>query len=116
EDRVALVHQLAEDVKQLPDVLEVESRRGLVEDVQRATGAALRELPCKLHPLLFSTRQRRRRLSELDVAQTDCLQRAQLVRDWRNILEQRERLIDGEVQHVGDRLAAVANLQRLTVV
>ena len=116
EHRVALVHQLAEHVEQFLDVFEMQPGRRLVEDVQRAAGAALRQFSRQLHALRFPARQRRRRLSELDVAEADFLERAQLVRDRRHVLEQRKRLIDGEVQHVGDRFAAIANLERLAVV
>ena len=34
----------------------------------------------------------------------------------REVLEDRQRLIDREIEHVGDRLAAVLDLQRLAVV
>ena len=70
----------------------------------------------ELHALRFAAAQRRRRLAELDVAEADVLQRPKLVRDRRKVLEQRQRLIDGEVEHVGDRLAAVLDLERLAVV
>ena len=60
--------------------------------------------------------KRRRRLAKPEVAEADVLQRAQLVRDRREVLEQRQRLIDGEIEHVGDRLAAVPDLERLAVV
>jgi hypothetical protein len=55
-------------------------------------------------------------LTELDVTETDVLQRAQLVRNRREVLQQRERLVDGEIEYVGDRLAAVFDLESFTVV
>ena len=70
----------------------------------------------ELHPLRFATRQRRRRLTQLDVAQTDVLQRPQFPGDRRKVLDERQRLIDGQLEHFGDRLAAVFDLQRLAVV
>ena len=76
----------------------------------------LRQLLGELHALRLAARQRRRRLPELDVAEADVLQRPQLVGDRREVLEQRQRLIDGQLEHVGDRLAAVLDLERLAVV
>ena len=70
----------------------------------------------ELHPLRLAARQRRRRLAERDVAEADALERAQLVRDRRQVLEQRQRLVDRQLEHVGDRLAAVLDLERLAVV
>ncbi len=70
----------------------------------------------ELDALRLAAAQRRRRLAELDVAEADVLQRAQLVGDRREVLEQRQRLVDGQVEHVGDRLAAVLDLERLAVV
>ena len=76
----------------------------------------LRQLLRQLHALRLAARQRRRRLAELDVAEADVLQRAQLVGDGREVLEQRQRLIDRQLEDVGDRLAAVLDLERLAVV
>ena len=55
-------------------------------------------------------------MAELDVTEADVLQRPQLVRNGREVLEQRQRLIHGEIQHAGDRLAAVLDFERLAVV
>jgi len=44
DDRVALVHQAAEDFQQLGDVREVEAGRWLIEDVDGLAGAALAQL------------------------------------------------------------------------
>ena len=52
----------------------------------------------------------------LNVAQTDVLQRLQLVFDRRDVLEEIERFGDGHLQNVGDRLALVGDLQRFAVV
>ena len=105
DDRVALVDELVEHIQQLARVFEMQTGRRLVEDVERPPGAAPRELARELHTLRFAAAQRRRRLPELDVAKTDILQRAQLVGDRRKVLEQRQRLIDSQVEHFGDRLA-----------
>ena len=84
--------------------------------IQGPPGAPARQFPRQLHTLRFSTAQRRRGLPKLDVAEPHVLQRAELGGDWRNVLEQRQRLIDGEVEHLGDRLATVVNFQSFPAV
>src|SRR5262249_47771970 len=92
------------------------SRGRLVENVERPPGPALGKLFRQLHALRFAARQRRCRLTELDIAEPDVLERPQLVGNGREILEDGQGLIDRELEHVGDRLAAVLDLQRLAVV
>ena len=55
-------------------------------------------------------------LAELDVAQADVVERLEHLVDAGEVLEEGQRLLDGHVQHVGDVLAAVVDLQRLGVV
>src|SRR5690606_40835595 len=49
--RIALIAQLVEHLEELRDVLEMQARRRLVEDIQGRAGAALRQLLRKLHAL-----------------------------------------------------------------
>src|SRR5690606_5218952 len=105
-----------EHLEQLGDVLEVEPCRRLVEDVQRPSGAPTRQFLGQLHPLGLAAAERRRGLAELDVAEAHLLQRAELAGDGREALEERQRLLDVEVEDVGNRLAAIAHVERLSVV
>src|SRR5262245_54673732 len=107
DDGVALLDELVEDVKQLVRVCKMQSGRWLVENVERSPRPAARQFLRKLHPLRLSPAQRRRGLAEPEVAEPDVLQSAQLVCDGREILEQGQCLVDGEVEDVSDRLAAV---------
>ena len=116
DDRVALVDELVEHVQQFPRVLEMESRRRLVEDVERSARAAPRQLARQLHPLGFPARECGRGLPQLDVPQPHVLQRPQLVGNRRERLEQRQRLIDGQVEDLRDRLPAVLDVEGLPVV
>src|SRR5687767_8666388 len=75
DDRVALVYELVEDVEQFARVFEVESGRRFIEDVERSPRTSSRQLTRQLDPLRFAATQRRRGLTELDVAKTDVLQR-----------------------------------------
>ena len=75
QHRVAGVDQPLEDLQEALDVGEVEAGRRLVEDVERAAGGALGQLGRELDPLRLAAGQRRRRLAEADVAETDVVQR-----------------------------------------
>ena len=79
-------------------------------------GGDLRELGGELHALRLAARQRRRRLAEADVAQADRVERLQAPADLRDVLEEDDGLLDGHVEHVGDRLALEADVERLLVV
>src|SRR6185369_2063239 len=64
----------------------------------------------------LAARQRRRRLAEVDVAEADVVERLELGPDVRDRREELERLGDGHLEDVGDRLALEVDLQRLAVV
>ena len=115
-DGVALINQLLQHVEQFPRVLEVQTGRRLVQYVDRAARAPARQLLGQLHTLGLATGQRGRRLPEHDIPQPDRLQRTKLGRDLRQILEQRHRLVDGQLEYIGDGGAAIPDLERLPVV
>ena len=66
---VAGVDQLVQHFEQLGDVVEMQARRRLVEDVERAPGGAPRQLLGELDALRLAARQRRRLLADMDVAE-----------------------------------------------
>ena len=113
---VALVDETVQHVEEPPDVLEVQPRRRLVEDVHRASRRPLAQLARELHPLRLTTGERGRRLSEPHVAEPDVDERLQVRRDGRQVLEECERLLDRQVEDVGDGEPSVADLERLAVV
>src|SRR6266576_7149522 len=88
----------------------------LVENVEGATGVALRQLRGELDALRLAAGKRRRRLTEVDVAEPDVEQGLQLLSHARLVLEERQRILDRLLQYVGDAQTAEANLERLTVV
>src|SRR5277367_286834 len=114
--RVALVDQLVQHFEQLRDVVEMQAGGRLVQDVERAPGGAPRELLGELHALRLAARQRRRLLADLDIAEPHALQRLHLVADRRHRLEQVGGFLHRHVEHVGDRLVAIAHLQRFAIV
>src|SRR5262245_3524094 len=94
----------------------MQTGRRLVEDVQRPPCSTAGQLARELHALRLAARQCRRRLTELDVAEPDLAQRPEFIRNRRKILNECERLIDGEIENFGDRLAAILDFERLAVV
>src|SRR5262245_43825078 len=102
DHRVAGLDQAVEHAEQLAEILEVEARGGLVEDVDRAARRGARQLARELDALRLAARQRRRRLTELEVAEADFGERADARDHRRLVLEHAERLVDGEVEHLGD--------------
>jgi hypothetical protein len=116
DNRVAVVDEALQHAQQLLDVVEVQARGRLVEDVERAAGVALAEFAREFHALRFAARQRRRALAQLDVGEADVHQRFEFAREHGHGLEQLERVFDGHLKHVGDRVALVGDLERLAVV
>src|SRR5947209_19030038 len=113
EERAARFDQSAEGGEQLVDVVEVEARGRLVEDVERARAGALREIGGELDALRFAARKRCGRLAEAEVAEAHVVEDAQAVTDLRGVAEKRHRLAHGHVEHVVDVLSSVAYVQDL---
>ena len=107
EQRVAGFEQLLERRQQLRDVVEVQARRRLVEDVEQPLAAVRRKVRGDLDPLRLSARQRRRRLAEAQVAEADLVEHLEPAQHFRRPAEERQRLADGQVEHLVDRPAAV---------
>ena len=115
DHRVAGVDESVQHPQQVFDVDKVQTGRRFVEDVDRLAGGPFAQLARKLHALGFTAGQRGRRLAELDVIQSDIMQRLQRPPDLRMVFEMDERLLHVHVEHVGDALSLEANLQRLLV-
>ena len=116
DDRIAAVHEPLQDDEQLVDVRRMQSRRRLIEDVERLAGAALRQLGRELHALCLAARKCCRGLSETNVAKPHVADDFEFACDTRHILKEVHRLVDRHVEHLGDGLALVVHLERLAVV
>src|SRR4051812_15008182 len=80
--------QSLQHVEQFVHVSEVKTGRRLVEYVDGSSGRAFGKFFGEFNSLSFATGKRRRRLTELDVAQPDIEQSLQLRFDLRNVFEQ----------------------------
>ncbi len=116
QDRVAEIGEAIQDVEQLLDVVEVQARRGLIENVESAAGLATREFFREFDALRLAAGKSRRRLAELDVAEANVHQRIELLANLRNVFENFERVGDLHVKQVGNRVAFVAHGQSFRVV
>ena len=76
DDRVALVDQALEHPEQLVDVVEVQSRGRLVQDVDRPSGRTLLQLGGQLDALSLTAGECGGRLAEPDVSEADLHERS----------------------------------------
>ncbi len=107
EQRVSGLDQLAERRQQLGDVVEVQAGGRLVEDVEQAVAAERRQVRGNLDALRLAARQRRRRLSEAQVAEADLVEHLQPPQHLRRGAEEGQRLAHGHVEHLVDRSCRV---------
>src|SRR5918996_1510344 len=113
---VPRVHQALQDRQQLADVVEVEARGRLVEDVEGPAGGPPRQLRGQLHPLRLATRQRRRGLAHLDVPEPHVREGLEVAGDHRDVPEELQGLVHAHGQDVGDAAVLDPHRQRLPVV
>ena len=113
---VARVGEALEHREQLSDIVEVKSGGRFVEDVERVSGRPASEFAGELDPLRFSAGERRARLTELHVVEADIADAGEHSMNLRMRLEELDRFLDGEVQHVGDVSSAISHFKSLAVV
>src|SRR5437867_2061091 len=106
QDGVAGVDQAVEHAQELLDVVEMEPRRRLVQDVEHLAGRPRAQLGGDLEPLRLAARQRRRRLTEPEIAEADGLQGSQATREAGLGGEEVDRLVDRHLEHVAHAPAA----------
>ena len=82
EDAMATFYEGVEGMQQALDVVEVQTRRGLVEDEEGRLLFLLSDEVGQLYTLVFTTGERRGVLTELDVSEADFFERLQ-ARDGR---------------------------------
>ena len=116
DDRVALVAQPVNHFQQQINVMEMQARGRLVENVERAAGVALGEFERQFDALRFAARQCGRALAQTDIAEADIKQGLQFACNQRHWFEEHMRIFDRHAQHFGDVLALVLHLQRFAVI
>src|SRR2546427_2727459 len=85
---VPLVHQAMQHLEEQADVLEVEARRRLVEDVEGAARVALGQLGSQFDALRLAPRERRGGLAQVDVSQSYVVEQLEFRVNARLVLEE----------------------------
>src|SRR5215475_14011426 len=88
----------------------------LIQDVKRASGRFLGQLGCQFYALRFTTGKCRCRLPQPQITEPNIQHRVQFVRNAWNISKETRRFVHRQIEHIGDVLSFVSNLQRLTIV
>jgi hypothetical protein len=114
--RVAGVDEPVQLAQQERDVRGVQSRGGLVEQVERVAAVRPLELGGELDALCLTSAELGRRLSQSQVAQAHLAQRAKAACGGRHVGEERRGVVDGQGEDLRDVLVAVGDLERLGVV
>ena len=116
DDGVATLHDALQHVHEDADVLEMQARGGLVEDIEGLSRVAFRQFGSQFHALALTARQGGGGLAQFDVSQAHILYGLDFLKDIGHVLEELHGLVDGHVEHVGYRLALESHLERLAVV
>ena len=107
-DRVSALDETVKDRDQRVYVLQVQSRRGFVEDEEASTIARLfAEKRGEFESLRLATGQSRRRLTEGQVVETDRGQTIESSAKQRAIVKKFAGLVYGHFKDVGDTFSAV---------
>ena len=115
DDRMAAADEAVEGAEQLLDVVEVESRCGLIEDEERGRLFLLADEVGEFHALVLTAREGRGTLSQMDIVESHLVEGAQPVGNglFAVAAEKLHCLAHGHVEHVGDILAMEAHIQHL---
>ena len=116
EHRIPCIDETLQNIKKLPHIFHMQARGGLVENVERFTRLPTLQLARELYALSLAARKRGGRLAQSNVAQAHIVQRLELTRQARQVLEKLERLVDRHIEHVVHVFAAVCHLQGLAVI
>src|SRR5689334_22033090 len=84
-DRIARIDEAIEYNQQSLDVIKMQTGGWLIEDVKGFAGSSPTELFCKFDSLCFSSRERRRCLSELNIFEPDVTQGLEFRPDCREV-------------------------------
>src|SRR5688500_17803229 len=113
---VSAIDEAVQHFEQQPNILEVQPRRGFVEDVEGTSRIPLRELGRELHALRLASRESGRALTEMDISESHVVQRFELLTDARLVLEERQRILHREIQDFADVQGAKTDFERLAVI
>ena len=116
QHRVPCIHQPLQYQQQLLHIIGVETRGGLIEDIDGAACGALGKLCCQLHTLCLTSREGGRGLPQLHIAKAHIPKGLQPLGDLGDGGEEGQRFIHRHFQHFRDGLALILHFQGLAVI
>ena len=116
QDGVASIDQALEDAEEPLDVVHMQPRRRFIQDIEALPVGLTVQFRRQLHPLGFPTRQGRRRLSQVNIAEAHVFDCLEFPPDLWNGTEEFQSLRDGHVQDFRDVLALVFHFEGLRIV
>src|SRR5262249_37987654 len=96
--------QFTKRSKQLGDVVKVQARGRLIEDVESAAIVCTRQVRAKLEALRFAARECGSGLAQPQIPEADFAEYLQLRNDFRNVSEESESFANGHLKHIVDIL------------
>ena len=115
-DGISAVRQPPEYLHQLVDICKVQTCRRFIQNIDRLSRAALRELRRQLDALCLAAGELRAGLSETNIGEAHIIESLNLPRYGWNVLKKLQRLLDCHIQNIIDGLPLITHLQCLTVV
>ena len=108
---IPLIDQPLNNLHQLFDIRKMQSRRRLIQNIERFTRRSLRKLMCQFNPLRFAARQCKSRLPEADIAKPHRKERLHFAGDLRHGSKELGGFFDGHFEHVGDVLPLIPDIE-----
>jgi len=113
---VAQLHQSVQEAQQFADVIEMETRRRLVQQIESASRRALAKLASQLDTLRLTSRQGGGGLPQVDIPQPHLIERRENSFDRWDIAKRLPRLLDRQIENIGDIQPFVPHGQSLAIV
>ena len=116
QHRIAGIHKPVENLDEPVNVRGVEPCSRLVQDIDGPARGCPAQLRSQLHPLGLAAGEGGAGLAQLDIAQAHLAEHLGLPADLWQVLKELHSFFTGHIQHLGDVLALVLDLQGLPVV
>ena len=116
DNGVACIAQALQYLKELGNIGSVQSCGGLVQNVDGSARCTLRKLGCQLDALRLTAGDGGGRLTDLDLSETDVIERLKLATDGGDAVKEAHALLYRHVQDLKDILAFILYFKGVAVV
>src|SRR5258706_5423233 len=111
QQRSAALQQLAERAEELSDVVEMQTCRRFVENVEDTLIVGAAEVRCQLQALRFPAGKRCRRLPEAQVAESNFIQDSEFGNNLGYVHKKRQRFANRQLQYLVNILPVIPHFQ-----